>query len=41
MDICERMNSKVMLQFMLATAWDMELMGHRAESIHLGLRWGS
>ena len=35
MDVCERMNSKVMLQFMLATAWEMELMGHRAESIHL------
>ena len=29
------MNSKVMLQFMLATAWEMELMGHRGESIHL------
>ena len=35
LDVCERMNSKVMLQFMLATAWEMELMGYRAESIHL------
>ena len=35
MDVCERMKGKVMLQFMLATAWEMELMGHRAESIHL------